>query len=92
MFLMTLSYYRWINNFPELEITYSYNPINKELHVNSYEILTNIKIYNTIGQNIFNTEINAFEYYMNLNFLSPSIYFVEVESFGKVKTFKLIAN
>ena len=81
-----------INDFPEMVITYSYNSINKELQVNSSEILTNIKIYNTIGQNVLSTEINAFEHYINLNFLSPSIYFVEVESFGKVKTFKLIVN
>ena len=81
-----------INDFPELEITYFYNPANKELELNSSEILTNVKIYNTIGQNILSTEINKLEHKMKPNFLSPSIYFVEVESLGKVKAFKLIVN
>ena len=80
------------NDFPELKITYFYNSISKSLQINSSEILISAEIYNAIGQKVISNEINVFEYNMNLNYLSPSIYFVQLKSLGKVKTFKLIVN
>ena len=80
------------NDFPELKITYFYNSISKSLQINSSEILISAEIYNAIGQRVISNEINVFEYNMNLNYLSPSIYFVQLKSLEKVKTFKLIVN
>ena len=71
------------------DFEYFYNPYNDLLNVNSSEILRNIQLYNVLGQKIIDENINNYEYQINLDNLSTSIYFVRVQGETGVNTFKL---
>ena len=71
-------------------IDYSFDQETKLLRVNSEEILSNIQIYNMLGQEVLNKELNGTAALLNLSSLSSSIYIVNVEgNNSKTKTFKL---
>ena len=71
-------------------IDYMFNQESKILNVNSQEILSNIEIYNILGQQILfeNLENNSIN--LDLSNLSSGVYIVNVEgNNSKTKTFKL---
>ena len=55
----------------------------------SSEKLSNIQIFNILGQKIIEEDINNYNYQINLSNLSTSIYFVKVESENGINTIKL---
>ena len=55
----------------------------------SSEKLSNIQIFNILGQKIIEEDINNYNYQINLSNLSTSIYFVKVESEDGINTIKL---
>ena len=59
------------------------------LNMSSSEKLSNIQIFNILGQKIIEEDINSYNHQINLVDLSTSIYFIKVESNNGVKTFKL---
>jgi len=71
------------------DFEYYYNPINDILNMTSSEKLSNIQIFNMLGQKIIDEDINNYNHEINLGNLSTSIYFIKVESDNGVKTFKL---
>jgi len=53
-------------------------------------MLSNIQIYNMLGQEVLNQDLNDSSALLNLSSLSSSIYIVNVEgNNSKTKTFKL---
>ena len=71
-------------------IDYTFNQQTNILRVTSEELLSNIKIYNMLGQQVLNQELNDSSVVLNLSDLSSSIYIVNVEgNNSKSKTFKL---
>ena len=71
-------------------IDYTFNQQTNILRVTSEELLSNIKIYNMLGQQVLNQELNDSSVVLNLSDLSSSIYVVNVEgNNSKSKTFKL---
>ena len=68
---------------------YYYNPLNDILNITSGEKLSNIEIFNILGQKVIKEDINSYNHQINLGNLSTSIYFIKVESNNGVKTFKL---
>ena len=68
---------------------YYYNPSNDLLRLSSDEIIKNIQIYNVLGQNIIEKNINNYNHVLNLSNLSTSIYFVKAEGENGVNIFKL---
>jgi len=72
-----------------LNFEYYYNPSNDLLRLSSNEIIKNIQIYNVLGQNIIEKNINNNNYVLNLSNLSTSIYFVKAEGENGVNIFKL---
>jgi hypothetical protein len=71
------------------DFEYYYNPFNYILNMTSSEKLSNIQIFNMLGQKIIEEDINSYNHQINLVDLSTSIYFIKVESNNGVKTFKL---
>ena len=71
------------------DFEYYYNPFNDMLNMASSEKLSNIQIFNILGQKIIEEDINGYNHQINLGKLSTSIYFIKVESNNGVKTFKL---
>ena len=59
------------------------------LNMSSSEKLSNIQIFNILGQKIIEEDINSYNHQINLANLSTSIYFIKVESNNGVNTFKL---
>ena len=71
------------------DFEYYYNPFNDMLNISSSEKLSNIQIFNILGQKIIEEDINSYNHQINLGNLSTSIYFIKVESNNCVNTFKL---
>ena len=71
------------------DFEYYYNPFNDMLNMSSSEKLSNIQIFNILGQKIIEEDINSYNHQINLTNLSTSIYFIKVESNNGVNTFKL---
>ena len=71
-------------------IDYTFNQETNILRVTSQELLSNIQIYNMLGQQVLNQDLNDSSVALNLSDLSSSIYVVNVEgNNSKSKTFKL---
>ena len=71
-------------------IDYTFNQETNILRVTSEELLSNIQIYNMLGQQVLNQDLNDSSVALNLSDLSSSIYVVNVEgNNSKSKTFKL---
>ena len=71
-------------------IDYSFDQETNLLRVTSEEMLSNIQIYNMLGQEVLNQDLNDTSALLNLSSLSSSIYIVNVEgNNSKTKTFKL---
>ena len=71
-------------------IDYTFNQETNILRVTSEELLSNIQIYNMLGQQVLNQDLNDSSVVLDLSDLSSSIYVVNVEgNNSKSKTFKL---
>jgi len=71
-------------------IDYTFNQETNILRVTSEELLSNIQIYNMLGQQVLNQDLNDSSVVLNLSDLSSNIYIVNVEgNNSKSKTFKL---
>ena len=80
-------------DFTLQNIDYSFDQETNLLRVTSEEILSNIQIYNMLGQEVLNQDLNDSSVLLNLSSLSSSIYIVNVEgNNSKSKTFKLAIN
>ena len=77
-------------DFTLQNIDYSFDQETNLLRVTSAEMLSNIQIYNMLGQEVLNQDLNDTSASLNLSSLSSSIYIVKVEgNNSKTKTFKL---
>ena len=77
-------------DFTLQNIDYSFDQETNLLRVTSEEMLSNIQIYNMLGQEVLNQDLNDSSALLNLSSLSSSIYIVNVEgNNSKTKTFKL---
>tara|TARA_B100001059_G_C17748113_1_gene535524 strand:- start:100 stop:1218 length:1119 start_codon:yes stop_codon:yes gene_type:complete len=71
-------------------IEYTFNQESNNLRVTSEELLSNIQIYNMLGQQVLNKDLNDSSATLNLSTLNSGVYIVNVEgNNSKIKTFKL---
>ena len=71
-------------------IEYTFNQESGKLRVISEELLSNIQIYNVLGQQVLNQDLNDSSVVLNLSTLNSGVYIVNVEgNNSKIKTFKL---
>ena len=74
-------------------IDYTFNQEFKILNVNAEELLSNIEIYNILGQQVLFENLNQSSATLNLSMFSSGIYIVNIRgNNSKVKTFKLAIN
>ena len=78
-----------LNENENFDFKYYYNPINNMLIMSSGEKLSGIQIFNILGQKIIEEDINNYNYQINLNNLTTSIYFIQVKINDSIKSFKL---
>jgi|GEM_PF-5970884 len=65
---------------------------NNQLFLNSPSQIKDVAIYNLLGQEVINTNINATEGSIDLGSLSSGIYLTKVNVNGQVKSFKFSVN
>ena len=71
-------------------IEYTFNQESNNLRVTSEELLSNIQIYNMLGQQVLNKDLNDSSAILNLSTLNSGVYIVNLEgNNSKIKTFKL---
>ncbi len=71
-------------------INYTFNQETDILRISSEELLSKIEIYNMLGQQVLNKNLNDSSATLNLSNLSSAIYIVNIEgNNSKTKTFKL---
>ena len=71
-------------------INYTFNQETDILRITSEDLLSKIEIYNMLGQQVLNKNLNDSSAILNLSNLSSAIYIVNIEgNNSKTKTFKL---
>ena len=69
------------------------NPVTNYLNLESLEEISEIKVFNILGQNIFNTIPNNNKYLLDMTEFNAGIYLIKVKSIaGKVSTLKVLKN
>lgn len=66
------------------------NPANEVLNFQSEIVLKNVKIYNIVGQLVFNKNLNNTFEKINISNLRPAAYIVQIETDLGIKTTKFI--
>lgn len=60
------------------------NPVQNEINFEDYfEVVTQVSIYNNIGQKVKQEQILPNQTQLNINDLKPGLYFLEIENSGK---------
>jgi hypothetical protein len=78
------------DDFTLENINYTFNQETDILRITSEELLSKIEIYNMLGQQVLNKNLNDSSATLNLSNLSSAIYIVNIEgNNSKTKTFKL---
>lgn len=67
------------------------NPATEVLNIKSSESVTELNIYSTDGQLVY-SYVGKHVKHININFLTPGIYFIGLKSKQGIKTIKLIKN
>ena len=78
------------NEFDTIKIVYYPNPVIDILTIKASIELKNAKIYNVLGQAIFQKRFNANEIQLNISNIPTGTYFVVVESDQRKETFKIL--
>ena len=74
-------------------IEYTFNQDTNILRITSTEVLSNIKIYNMLGQEVLNNKLNQTSESVDLSDLSSAVYIVNIEgNNSRTKNFKLVVK
>ena len=74
-------------------IEYTFNQDTNILRINSTEVLSNIQIYNMLGQEVLNNKLNQTSESVDLSDLSSAVYIVNIEgNNSRTKNFKLVVK
>jgi len=76
--------------FDNTAFSYHPNPVKDVLKLSYSQIMTDVSVYNLLGQQVYNTTINQTEADVNLSHLSGGTYLVRVTSDDQVKTIKIV--
>ena len=66
------------------------NPATDILYIDSKNKILNLKVVNTVGQVVYNENVNLLKTQLQLNNLQSGIYFVQVETINGISTQKII--
>lgn len=73
------------NNF-----NYYPNPVTEELFINNSEIISEVIIYNLLGQKVLHEKPNSSSFKVNTGQLNSGVYITSIKVNGLEKTFKII--
>ena len=74
-------------------IEYTFNQDTNILRITSTEVLSNIQIYNMLGQEVLNNKLNQTSESVDLSDLSSAVYIVNIEgNNSRTKKFKLVVK
>ena len=74
-------------------IEYTFNQDTNILRITSTEVLSNIKIYNMLGQEVLNNKLNQTSESVDLSDLNSAVYIVNIEgNNSRTKNFKLVVK
>lgn len=68
------------------------NPVVNTLTIEATYSISNVRMYNIMGQEVYKANPNNLQTVINVNELNDGIYFVNVTMNGAQKTFKIIKN
>ncbi|MCR9181687.1 MAG: T9SS type A sorting domain-containing protein [Flavobacteriaceae bacterium] len=74
----------------QIEFDYYPNPVVNQLNFNSKSTIDNIKIYNLMGQQVLNQDINNNSGSIDMNYLSKGMYLAEITSGVHKTTAKIL--
>lgn len=72
--------------------TFAPNPANNTLSLNANEVISNVELYNTLGQKTFSTNIDALNANLDISNLKKGIYLMKATIADKTATYKLIKD
>lgn len=72
--------------------TYYPNPVNNTLTLNAQQAITNVAVFNMLGQEVIRTAPNAVSNEVNMSNLQSGAYFVQVTIGQRVETVRIIKN
>ncbi len=77
-------------SFDETNLNLYPNPTSGVVNISYNEEISNVSVYNLLGQNVLNQEGKGLELQLDLSTLSSATYFVKITSEGATKTIKVI--
>jgi hypothetical protein len=77
-------------SFDNGSFTYYPNPVKNVLNLTYNKAISNIEVFNMLGQKVSSNKFNANEAQVDMSHLSDGAYMVKVTSEGQVKTIKVI--
>lgn len=78
------------NDFDNANFTYYPNPVKNSLNLSYSKEISNVEIFNVLGQKVSTNAINATQAQIDMSNLSKGAYIVKVTSDNQVKTIKVI--
>lgn len=78
------------SQFDFKDLTYSPNPVEQVLNIKSSEAFKSIKVYNNLGQEVYQQNANAFDLNLDLGFLKTGNYFIKIASDKKHQVIQVI--
>jgi hypothetical protein len=87
---LTVSETLGTGSFDNGSFTYYPNPVKNVLNLSYNQAISNVEVFNLLGQKVSSDKFNANEAQVDMSHLSSGAYMVKVTSEGQVKTIKVI--
>ena len=71
-------------------LSYYPNPAKNTLNINNASPINNVAVFNTLGQQVLNRDVNTTATSLNLATLNAGIYFVKVQAGNTSKTIRIV--
>jgi len=78
------------STFDESNLSLYPNPTSGIVNISYDNEISNVSVFNLLGQNVLNQEGNGLEMQLDLSTLSSATYFVKITSEGATKTIKVV--
>ena len=74
----------------DFKFEYYPNPVSNNVQLNSERPMNEIKLFNTLGQEVLSKNINASQFQLNISDIKSGLYFLEVYGDNSKKTVKIL--
>ena len=72
------------------QFSYYPNPVIDLLNISYSQDMTNVKVFNVIGQQLFSKEVNAASTQIDMSAYANGAYFIQVSTENAMKTVRVI--